>query len=206
VRIIAPASARITEPDGHFIAIGRPRPIPASGRICRISISLHLAPRIKEVLKQEQFDIVHLHEPFMPMLCSAMLRFSNSVNIGTFHAAAGRPGYGLVRPVTTYLLKRRNRKLKGRIAVSSVAKNFASRHVSGEFAIIPNGVQHGTLQYRGGAPGKIPRRQAEHSLCGSPGSPQGGKPPDWGLCPSEEGIPPEPSDYRGAWCPAAPAL
>jgi len=140
VRIIAPAVHGIPGLDGHFIAIGHPRPIPASGSICRISISLHLAPRIKEVLRQEKFDIVHLHEPFMPMLCSAMLRFSNGVNIGTFHAAQGRPGYGLGRPVTTYLLKRRNRKLKGRIAVSPSARKFASRHVAGDFTVIPNGV------------------------------------------------------------------
>jgi phosphatidylinositol alpha-mannosyltransferase len=74
------------------------------------------------------------------MLCSAMLRFSHSVNVGTFHAAEGRPGYDWGKPITSYLLKRRNRKLHGRIAVSKVAEAFASRHVAGDFIIIPNGV------------------------------------------------------------------
>jgi phosphatidylinositol alpha-mannosyltransferase len=141
VRIIAPASRKKVAALGErFIQIGKPRPVPASGSISRISLSLHLAPDIKEVLKREQFDIVHLHEPFMPMLCSAVLRFSNGINIGTFHAYSGSPGYEFGRPFTTILLRRRNRKLAGRIAVSSPAKQYASKYVAGEFTIIPNGV------------------------------------------------------------------
>jgi phosphatidyl-myo-inositol alpha-mannosyltransferase len=140
VRMIAPASEPVNDADGRFIRIGTPVPVPVSGSIGRISLSVHLAPRIKETLEKEKFDIIHLHEPFCPMLCSAMLRFSHSVNVGTFHAAKGRPGYDWGKPITTYLLKRRNRKLHGRIAVSEVAEAFASRHVAGDYTIIPNGV------------------------------------------------------------------
>ena len=141
VRIIAPASrGKVAALGDRFIQIGKPRPIPASGSISRISLSLHLAPDIKRVLKREKFDVVHLHEPFMPMLCSAVLRFSSGINVGTFHAYSGSPGYELGRPFTTILLKRRNRKLAGRIAVSEPARAYASKYVSGEFCIIPNGI------------------------------------------------------------------
>ena len=150
VRIIAPVSRREPRGDSRFIPIGRSRPIPSSGSVSRISLSLHLAPRIKEVLRQEKFEVIHLHEPFMPMLCSAMLRFSHSVNIGTFHAYEGRPGYGLGRPITTFFLKRRNRKLRGRIAVSVPAKRYAEKHVSGECTVIPNGVD--IRRFHGGVP------------------------------------------------------
>ncbi|MFC1952715.1 glycosyltransferase family 4 protein [Chloroflexota bacterium] len=68
VRVIAPASKAITHFEDRFIPIGRPRPIPASGSILRITISLRLASTIKTILEKERFDIVHLHEPFMPML------------------------------------------------------------------------------------------------------------------------------------------
>ena len=101
----------IKEFGDDFIRIGRPFPIPASDSIIRIPISLHLAPAIKKVMAEEKFDVVHLHEPFMPMLCSATLRFSNTVNVGTFHAAQGKPGYGFGRPVTTWMLERRARKV-----------------------------------------------------------------------------------------------
>jgi phosphatidylinositol alpha-mannosyltransferase len=93
VRIIAPASKKILPIGDSFIPIGRARTIPVSGTVIRISISLRLASRIKEVLDEEKFDIIHLHEPFMPMLCSAVLRFSDAVNIGTFHACQSSPGY-----------------------------------------------------------------------------------------------------------------
>ncbi|MBI2852311.1 MAG: glycosyltransferase family 4 protein [Chloroflexi bacterium] len=140
VRVIAPASRTISAFGDRFIPMGRPRPIPSSGAISRVTLSLALADRIKGVLRDERFDIVHLHEPFMPMLCSAVLRFSDSVNVGTFHAFDGRPGYYLAWPIGMIMLKRRCQKLDGRIAVSDPAWRFASQHIPGDFKIIPNGV------------------------------------------------------------------
>lgn len=140
VRVIAPASQGVPTIGDRFIPIGRPRPIPASGSICRITLSLWLAPRIKKVLAREKFDIIHLHEPFMPMLCSALLRFSETANVGTFHAYHGSPGYNFGWPISAIILYRRRRKLMGKIAVSRPAMNFASKHVPGHYDIIPNGV------------------------------------------------------------------
>ncbi|MEE8204720.1 MAG: glycosyltransferase family 4 protein [Dehalococcoidales bacterium] len=140
VRVIAPASQGVPTIGDRFIPIGRPRPIPASGSICRITISLWLAPRIKKVLAREKFDIIHLHEPFMPMLCSAVLRYSETANIGTFHAYHGSPGYNFGWPISALILYRRRRKLMGKIAVSRPAMNFASNHIPGHYDIIPNGV------------------------------------------------------------------
>ena len=140
VKIIAPASHAITTFGDRFIPIGKPRPIPTGGSIARVTISLRLASTIKAVLSKEKFDIVHLHEPFMPMLCSAVLRFSNAPNIGTFHAFSGSPGYDFGKPISTIMLKRRARKLDGRIAVSKAAMEFANKYVPGCYTIIPNGV------------------------------------------------------------------
>jgi len=140
VKVIAPASKAVSSFGERFIPIGKPRPIPSSGSICRITISPHLAPTIKAVLSREKFDIIHLHEPFMPMLCSAVLRFSHTVNIGTFHACHGRPGYGFARPISTLMVRRRARKLHGKIAVSKPAMEFASKYIPGDYTIIPNGI------------------------------------------------------------------
>ncbi len=140
VKIIAPASSAVPNFDDRFIPIGKPRPIPSSGSICRITISLRLASTIKAVLERENFDIIHLHEPFMPMLCTAVLRFSHSTNVGTFHACHGNPGYNFGRPISTVMLKRRRRKLDGKIAVSKPAMEFASKYVPGYYDIIPNGI------------------------------------------------------------------
>jgi len=140
VKVIAPASRVVTAFGEHFIPIGKPRPIPSSGSIIRVTISVRLASAIKKVLDREQFDIVHLHEPFMPMLCSAVLRFSNTVNIGTFHACDGSPGYNFAWPIGQIMVRRRAHKLDGKIAVSHPAREYASKYVPGYYHIIPNGI------------------------------------------------------------------
>ena len=140
VKVIAPASRAIADFGDRFIPIGKPRSIPSSDSVIRVSISLRLGPTIKEVLAREKFDIIHLHEPFMPMLCSAVLRFSDTANVGTFHAFQGKPGYNWGRPISTWMIRRRVRKLHGRIAVSEPAMNFASKYVPGDYEIIPNGI------------------------------------------------------------------
>ena len=140
VRVIAPSSGNVSGFGSKFIRIGTPIPIPVGGTICRVTISLRLGPTIKSVLSQENFDIIHLHEPFMPMLCSAVLRFSNTANVATFHAFGGKPGYKFGRPISTIMLRRRLRKLDGKIAVSKAAMEFASKHVPGYYNIIPNGI------------------------------------------------------------------
>jgi len=141
VKVIAPASKAVPNFGDRFITIGKPRPIPASGSIARITISLRLASRIKEVLAEENFDVIHLHEPFMPMLCTAVLRFSDkAVTVGTFHACHGSPGYNFGWPISTMMLKRRRRKLVGKIAVSKPARDFAIKYIPGYYNIIPNGI------------------------------------------------------------------
>ena len=141
VKIIAPVKRKkASELGENFIRIGSPFPLPASDAIMRISISMHLAPKIKEVLAREKFDVIHLHEPFVPMLCSATLRFSNTVNVGTFHAAQGKPGYEFGKPISTWMLHSRARKLHGHIAVSVPAMHYANMYVPAEYEIIPNGI------------------------------------------------------------------
>ncbi len=141
VKVIAPASKAISGFGDRFIPIGRPRPIPTgSGTIARLTLSVRLSSRIKEVLEREKFDIIHLHEPLMPMLCTTVLRLSNTAVVGTFHATDGRPGYNLGRPFSKFFLKRWFRKLDGKIAVSKSAMEFAHGHFPGYYNIIPNGV------------------------------------------------------------------
>jgi len=145
VKVIAPASCAVSAFGDRFISIGKPRAIPASGSITRITISLRLASKIKAVLEKEKFDIIHLHEPLMPMLCTTVLRLSNTANIGTFHAFNARPGYDFLgynfgKPFSTMLLKRWFRKLGGKIAVSKPAMEFVRKYFPGYYNIIPNGV------------------------------------------------------------------
>lgn len=140
VRIIAPSSSDPHElaRDGVLV-VGRPRPVPASGSIARISLSLRLAGQVKQILHREQFDIIHLHEPLLPALPITVLRCSNAINVGTFHAFSGRNfGYYYGRRI----LKRWFRLLHGKIAVSRPAMEFVSQYFPGYYNIIPNGIDY----------------------------------------------------------------
>ena len=139
VKVIAPSSKEVAIFGDRFIPVGKPRPVPSSGSIARVTISLRLAPRIKAILDEEKFDIIHLHEPLCPMLCTTVLRLSQTANVGTFHAY-GAIGYSLVKPLNTILLKRWFRKLHGKIAVSKPAMELVNKHFPGDYTVIPNGV------------------------------------------------------------------
>lgn len=140
VKIIAPASKFVPTFGDRFIPIGKPRPVPVSGSIARITLSPWLSFRIKAVLDREHFDICHLHEPLMPMLCTTVLRLSSAANVGTFHASGGKPWYSFGTPIGKLILKKWFHKLDGKIAVSPPAREYVSKYFPGDYTIIPNGV------------------------------------------------------------------
>lgn len=141
VHVIAPASRKADDPLVHII--GRPIPVAASGSIVRIPLNPRLGKRVNELLTREQFDVVHVHEPLMPVLPIQVLRNSRAanprvVNVGTFHARkdGGNRLYGYGRR----LLKRWFREIDGKIAVSTPAAQYVERYFPGFYNIIPNGI------------------------------------------------------------------
>ena len=63
VKIIAPMSGQPNPDQENFIRLGRSVPVPSGGSIARISLSAWLEPKIKKILVEESFDLIHLHEP-----------------------------------------------------------------------------------------------------------------------------------------------
>jgi phosphatidylinositol alpha-mannosyltransferase len=138
VATFAPASDREGAAE-EVTVMGKPRNFRASGSVQRITFSWK-SPAVKSVLAEGDFDVVHLHEPLMPLLTYHFLRYSNAANVGTFHAARdkGNRIYGYTRPLT----RRWFRKLDGKIAVSPAAVSLVSRYFNGYFNVIPNGIDH----------------------------------------------------------------
>jgi len=138
VKIIAPAPRGATS-QGKLICLGRALPTPSSGSVARITLTPWISSKVKPVLAREKFDVIHLHEPLVPTLCTTILRLSRAATVGTFHAMDSR-GYSIWWPFTVLFLKKWFRKLDGRIAVSKPAKDFINGHFPGDYTIIPNGV------------------------------------------------------------------
>jgi phosphatidylinositol alpha-mannosyltransferase len=117
--------------------IGRPIPIRYGGTVARLPLSPWLPAQIKQVIKKEKFDVIHLHEPFLPMLCLSTLLQSESVNVGTFHAYyAGAKTYSLLKS----LFRKYLTKLHGKIVVSEPLYNFLNDYAPSDYHIIPNGI------------------------------------------------------------------
>jgi phosphatidylinositol alpha-mannosyltransferase len=138
VKIIAPAPKGFVS-KGKFIYLGRAWPTPSSGSVARITLTPWMTRMVKPMLEREKFDVIHLHEPLVPTLCTTVLRLSKAANIGTFHAVDSR-GYTIWKPYTVLFLKKWFRKLDGRIAVSKPAREFIYGHFPADYNIIPNGV------------------------------------------------------------------
>ncbi len=139
VKVLAPHSSSRGMPEEYnFVPLGRSVPVPAGGSVARLSLSIWLHHKIRDLLNKERFDIVHLHEPLMPVLPLLVLRCSNSPNVGTFHAVYGKfRNYGWSHHI---LKKYWFNRLNGRIAVSPAAEQYVSRYFEGDYKIIPNGI------------------------------------------------------------------
>ena len=138
VRVLAPYSPSREREDGeNFVHLGRSVPLPSGGSIARVSLSWWLYPKVRALLREEDFDIVHLHEPLAPILPLCVLEFSQAVNIGTFHASYQRQHlYRMSHPI----IKRWYQRLHGGIAVSPAAMRYVSGVFPGDYKIIPNGI------------------------------------------------------------------
>ena len=137
-RIIAASSTDAGVLGDHVIKVsGAVSPIPFSGSTARITPSPLVYRRVKQILQQEKFDVVHVHEPSVPVLSLAVLRHSHALNVGTFHAyRESNPVY----EVMGRLIKRALNRLDGRICVSEAVRDYITHYFPGDYVIIPNGI------------------------------------------------------------------
>jgi phosphatidyl-myo-inositol alpha-mannosyltransferase len=135
-RVLHPRHGRHGEPPPDVIPIGRSVIVPANGSLPNIILSPRSFFRVRDALRREQFDIVHLHEPMTPTPCIATLAVCTAPMVGTYHANGELNYMRFAKPVWGFLAERLDR----RIAVSPLAAQSANRWLPGDYEIVPNGV------------------------------------------------------------------
>lgn len=145
---------------GHQVRIITPRPLHFRGRVAddvrlvgtstdlnypfstKADISIKVGTtEIKKLLKAERFDILHFHEPWMPIFPMQLLSQSQAINVGTFHAKwpeklIFRTFGKAIKPYAKSIVK----DLDYLVAASEPASHYINELIGGEVPIIYNGI------------------------------------------------------------------
>ncbi|HEU5363643.1 MAG TPA: glycosyltransferase family 4 protein [Gaiellaceae bacterium] len=135
-RFLHPRTGRHGELPEGIIPVGRSVVVPANGSLPNIVLSPSTVPRIRRVLDDERFDVLHLHEPMTPAICVATLAIAQCPIVATHHAHGNLGWMRNGLHFWGFLMDR----IDARIAVSPMAAESASRWIPGDYRVIPNGV------------------------------------------------------------------
>jgi phosphatidylinositol alpha-mannosyltransferase len=134
VRVLGPADG--PPPDAGVTPLGNSVPLAANGSIAPLAPDPACALRTIRALADEDFDVVHLHEPLTPGPCLTALLAAGSPIVGTFHAAGVSAAYRWLGPFLRPMIKRVDR----RFAVSPDARDLAARYLGGHYELVGNGI------------------------------------------------------------------
>ena len=140
-RIIAPSSAPEDTLASNVIKVnGEITSLRFNGSMARISLWPSISQDVGEILAGENFDIVHIHEPEVPLLSLMALVRSQAVTVGTFHAFMQTEG--LATYAYPLLMLPVLERLDGRIFVSKPLQDKVAAYFTGETRVIPNGIHY----------------------------------------------------------------
>ena len=135
VRVLGPCDG--PPPDAGVTPLGNSIPTAANGSMAPLAPDPSAQLRTIRALRDERFDVVHLHEPLAPGVTQTALLFKSQPLVGTFHAAGESASYRWLNPVVRWLVA----KLDLRCAVSADAMAMAREAVGGEYELVFNGVE-----------------------------------------------------------------
>ncbi len=77
VTIIAPASVPVVDEPG-LVSLGPVTAVHINGSVARPTLSPAVIEEVGSLLARQRFDVIHLHEPFVPMLpCRRSMRLAH---------------------------------------------------------------------------------------------------------------------------------
>ncbi len=135
VRVLGPCDG--PPPDAGVTPLGNSIPTVANGSVAPIAPDPSAQLRTIRALRDEAFDVVHVHEPLCPGPTQTAMFFKTAPLVGTFHAAGSSKAYTWFSPGVKWL----STKLDLRVAVSEDAQRMAERALGGRYTVLFNGVE-----------------------------------------------------------------
>ncbi|MCD2115329.1 MULTISPECIES: glycosyltransferase family 4 protein [Rhodococcus] len=136
VSVLAPASETTPLPD-FVVSAGRAVAIPYNGSVARLSFGPVSYARVRRWINDNDFDVLHIHEPNAPSLSMLALKVAEGPIVATFHTSTTR---SLVLSTFQGVLQPYLEKISGRIAVSELARRWQVTSLGADAVEIPNGV------------------------------------------------------------------
>lgn len=134
-RVLGPCDGPPPEP--FVTPLGNSLPTAANGSTAPLAPDPSAALRTVRAINDEDFDILHLHEPIAPGPPMTALLLRLAPMVGTFHAAGDIAWYGRINKGVNWLASH----LDVRVAVSAQARELAHRYLGGEYEILFNGIE-----------------------------------------------------------------
>jgi phosphatidylinositol alpha-mannosyltransferase len=136
VSVLAPADEDSPLPP-YVVPAGRSVPFPYNGSVARITFGPVSTARVRRWLARGEFDVLHVHEPFVLSLSLLAVLSARGPVVATFHTAMTRSrAMAAAQGVLQLVLER----ITARIAVSALARKVQVEHLAGGAVEIPNGV------------------------------------------------------------------
>ncbi|MCB0966338.1 MAG: glycosyltransferase family 4 protein [Ilumatobacter sp.] len=135
VRVLGPCDGPPPEP--FVTPLGDSLPTAANGSIAPLAPDPAAVLRTVRALRDEQFDVLHVHEPLAPGPSITTVTLHAAPTVGTFHAAGRSTSYQVFAPMLRRLIERIDTK----VVVSKDALALAQGSLGGEYDLLFNGVE-----------------------------------------------------------------
>src|SRR5688500_1536354 len=150
--LLHPKQGRHTRPPDYVLPVGRSVIVPANASLPNIILSPNAMLRMKRIWAEQNFDVVHVHEPLAPVLSPFALATAPCPLVATCHSAGDRLGWYPLGKALWGVLARR---IDHRIAVSDSAARAGEQYIGGPFDVIPNGIDLPPVAEPGGRNGNV---------------------------------------------------
>ena len=132
------ATPQSLEAPDYLVSLGRTVGFKANGAVSNVSITPSGIAALQQELRTGGYDVVHVHEPVVPMIGWSAAQLNRLPLVGTFHSYSERPAPNAI--ANFFGAWRILNRLHVRIAVSEAAAWTGRRWFGGHYRVIPNGV------------------------------------------------------------------
>ncbi len=134
VRVLGPCDG--PPPDAGVTPLGNSIPTRANGSLAPLAPDPAAQLRVMRALRDEQFDVLHLHEPLAPGATVTAIVLKPAPLVGTYHAA----GRSLSYEFLGFGMRRLARRIDKNFAVSEDAELLVRSNLGGSYERVFNAV------------------------------------------------------------------